>query len=61
MADSDRPFRAPLHFWTDDGAVLPDTTSANVDALFRDHGADSGGAGQASFSMAVTVRGSRYT
>ena len=45
--DSDGPFPGLSHFWTPsvDGAVLPDFTSANVDALFPDHGAASGGAG----------------
>ena len=57
-ADSDGSFRGPSHFWTDDGAlaVLPDIIPANVDALFLDHGAASGGAGQASSSMPLTVR-----
>ena len=52
-ADSDGPVPGPSHFWTDDGAVLPNIIPANVDALFTDHGAASGGAGQ----MASTVRG----
>ena len=30
--DSDGAFPGPSHFWTDDGAVLPDFTSSNVDA-----------------------------
>ena len=34
-ADSDGPFPGPSHFWTDDGAVLPEFTSAIVDAVFR--------------------------
>ena len=56
-ADSDGPFPGPSHFWTDDGSVLPDIIPANVDALFTDHGAASGGAGQASSSVPSTVRG----
>ena len=56
-ADSDGPFPGPSHFWTDDGAVLPEFTSAIVDALFPEHGAASGGAGPASSSMASTVCG----
>ena len=39
-------FPGPSHFWTNDRAIRPDITSAYVDALFIDHGAASGGAGQ---------------
>ena len=42
-ADSNGPFPGPLHFCTDDGAVLPDIIAANVDTLFTHHGAASGG------------------
>ena len=54
--DSDGAFPGPSHFWTDDGAVLPDFTSANVDALFPDHGAAPSSC-PASSSMASTVCG----
>ena len=46
-ADSNGPFPGTLHFWNDDGEVLPNIIPANVDALFTDHGAASAGAGQA--------------
>ena len=58
MADSDGLLPGPSHFWTDDGTVLPDFTSVNVDAIFHQCGslvgAASGGAGQASSSIAST-------
>ena len=53
--ENDGLFPGPLHFWTDDGAVLPNFTPANVDALFPDHGAASGDAGQKSSLMARCI------